>query len=92
MSSKAERRAYGSLRDIVEKQGGTMVYQREGYQYGAWVISLHGKTAVIEASGYRAFPKLDSLYIPKVDKPKTWNDYSNDLIDGAEQKLLALLA
>jgi hypothetical protein len=47
MSSGAESRAYGKLRDVIEHRGGTMLYRREGYRYGAWEISLDGKTVVI---------------------------------------------
>jgi hypothetical protein len=55
-------RAYGKLRDIIERRGGTMTYQREGYQYGAWVISLNGKTATLKATGDQSFPDLDLLH------------------------------
>jgi hypothetical protein len=87
----AEKRPYGKLRDIIERLGGAMVYQREGYQYGAWELALNGKTAVIESTGQHSFPKLDTLYVPKVASPKSWDDYSDDLLDDAEPQLLSLL-
>lgn len=89
MSEK--NRAYGELRDIIEQKGGTMYFQREGYQHGAWIISLEGKQAIAEAKGNKSIPQLDRLYVPKVNDPKTWSDYSNDLIPNADKELLTLL-
>ncbi|HEU6448248.1 MAG TPA: hypothetical protein VFV23_07415 [Verrucomicrobiae bacterium] len=90
-STEIKRRAYSKLRDIIERHGGIMEYRRQGYQHGAWEISLNGKRAIIEATGALAFPPLDRLFIPKVENPKTWNDYSETLIPDAERQLLALL-
>ena len=90
-TKKIPRRAYGKLRDIIERHGGKMVYQRQGYRWGAWEISLDGKIANIESEGRRTFPKLDRLYLPKVSTPKTWDDYRNELVPGAEGKLCSLL-
>jgi hypothetical protein len=87
----ASHLAYGKLRGIVEGRGGTMTYERGGYQYGAWVISLGGKTAIVEATGEHRFAALDRLYVPKVANPITWDDYSAELVAGAEAQLLALL-
>ena len=87
----AETRPYGKLRDIIERRGGRMTYERQGYRHGAWEISLDGKTAVIESTGNRRFPALDRLYLPKVARPWTWDDYSDDLVAAAERQLLALL-
>lgn len=86
-----ETRAYGKLRDIIERRGGSMRYCREGYRYGAWEISLDGKAAIIEATGSRKFPALDRLYIPKRPNPKIWDDYSDNLVADAEHQLIALL-
>jgi hypothetical protein len=86
-----ETRAYGKLRDIIERRGGSMTYRREGYRHGAWEISLDGKTAIIEAMGGRKFPALDRLYVPTVASPKTWDDFSDELIADAEHQLLALV-
>jgi hypothetical protein len=87
------RRAYGELRDIVERHGGTMVYERAGFRYGAWVISLGAKTKTVEAMGNQAFPDLDRLYVPKpgLDHPEHWYDYQLKLVPRAEESLLALL-
>ena len=85
-------RAYDSVRSIVERLGGSMVYERQGYRYGAWVIKIGDKSAVIEAGGDQRFPELDRLYVPKVADPQDWNDYRKDqLVPDAEAKLLSLL-
>jgi len=70
-----------------------MIYQRQGYRFGAWEIRLNDKIAIIEAEGRRTFPKLDGLYVPLagVADPATWDDYENNLISDAEAQLLALL-
>lgn len=84
-------RAHDTIRTMVERLGGTMVYEREGYRYGAWVISVCGRRCVVEASGNRSFPELDRLYVPKHPNPQHWDDYFNDLVSGPESRLLALL-
>jgi hypothetical protein len=91
MNTEIKERAYGKLRDIIERRGGTMAYRRQGYRHGAWEISLEGKRAIIEATGSRAFPPLDKLFVPQIENPKTWDDYSETLVSDAEQQLLALL-
>jgi hypothetical protein len=85
------KRAYGEIRTLVEQRGGTMKFEREGYEYGAWVIRLGGKSTVIEAPGTESIPKLDRLYVPRVPNPKSWDDYSNQLVPDVEEKLLRLL-
>jgi hypothetical protein len=84
-------RAYGDLRAIIERHGGSMVYERAGYRHGAWIISLRGKQAKIEASGNRSFPPLDTLYQTSHPNPEHWDDYDGPLVEDAEAKLLALL-
>ena len=85
--------AYRELRDIIERHGGTMLYQRAGYRHGAWEISLGGKKAIIEATGSQYFPQLDRLYEPDpaCPNPRTWKDFSGPLVPDAEAKLLSLL-
>ena len=56
--------AYGKIRSLVESLGGSMYYEREGFRYGAWIITLGEKTKVFEASGDHLFPELDRLYSP----------------------------
>lgn len=88
-----ENRAYGLLREIVERHHGTMAYQREGKPpHGAWIITLNGKVWEIPARGEHRFPELDQLYVPKpgIENPRYWDDYHHELIEGAEEQLLAL--
>jgi len=85
-------RAYESIRSIVERLGGSMVYERKGHRYGAWVIRIGEHSLTIEAGGNRSFPQLDRLYVPLVPDPKHWDDYSPDeLVPDAEARLLSML-
>ncbi len=84
-------RAYGSIRSIVERLGGSMIYQRKGYRYGAWVIRVGEYSVTIEACGNRAFPQLDRLHVPRVPRPMHWDDYSDELVPDAETRLLSML-
>jgi len=68
-----------------------MVYEHEGYRYGAWVIKVAEKSVTIEAGGDRSFPELDRLYVPRVPDPRHCDDYSNQLIPDAETQLLSML-
>ena len=85
------RRPYKALQKIIERHNGKMTYQRNGYRYGAWIISQGEKVAIIEAMGNKSFPALDTLFVPRVEFPKTWADYGPALVEGAEAKFLALL-
>lgn len=84
-------RAYGLVRSIIERHGGSMNYEREGYRHGAWVISIGDNIITFEAGGNRSFPDLDKLYIPRVPNPRHWDDFVNKLVPDAEEKLLSLL-
>jgi hypothetical protein len=79
------------IRAIVERHGGSMFYERAGYRYGAWVISLGEHSTVMEAGGDQSFPALDSLYVPRVPNPQHWDDYLNELVPDAEAQLLSML-
>jgi len=68
-----------------------MIYEREGYRHGAWVIRIGKNTITIEAGGNRSFPELDRLYIPQVPDPRHWDDYLNELVPDAENQLLSIL-
>jgi hypothetical protein len=68
-----------------------MVYEREGYRFGAWLIRIGESTATIEAGGNRSFPELDRLYVPRVPNPMHWDDYANKLVPDAEAQLLSML-
>ena len=84
-------RVYAKLRAIIERHCGTMTYQRKGFKYGAWVIALDGKCATIKATGKGSFPQLDRLYVPKIVNLTRWEHTHNELLDDAEEHLLALL-
>lgn len=84
-------RAYELVRTLIERNGGSMTYERKGYRYGAWIITLGDKCKVIESEGNRSFPELDRLYLPKVQNPKDWDDYVDQLVPDAELRLFALL-
>ena len=88
MAATMEQRAYGHIRDIIEKHGGTMVYERKDCRYGAWILSLGGKTVIVESEGRHAHPKLDELYVPSIECPQTWDDYKDELRADAEEELL----
>jgi hypothetical protein len=68
-----------------------MVYEREGHRHGAWVIKIGERSVTIEAGGNRSFPQLDRLYIPRVQDPRHWDDYSDELVPDAETQLLPML-
>jgi len=85
--------ACDSIQGLVERLGGTMTYERAGYRHGAWIITFREQRVVLEASGNRSFPELDTLYVPRdgVQHPKHWDDYKNELVPDAEAGLMALL-
>jgi hypothetical protein len=85
------RRAYDKVRSLVEDLGGSMIYVRKGYRYGAWIITIGEKSEIIEAEGNQSIPKLDRLYEPNKSDPKHWKDYDNKLVPDAEAKLLVML-
>ena len=87
-----DHRAYGSVRSFVEGLGGSMVWAKKGYRHGAWIVTIADKRMVIPALGEQSFPQLDGLLVPLKPDPKTWNDYTNDLLPDAEARLLDRLA
>lgn len=84
-------RAYESIRRIVERLGGSMIYERKGYRHGAWVIRIGERVVTIQARGNRSFPELDRLYVARVTAPRHWDDYSDELVPDAEAQLLSML-
>mgnify|MGYP005810994535 CR=1 FL=1 len=83
--------AYARIRSLVERRGGTMTCEHKGHHSGAWLIATGGRSLAIEATGERSFPQLDRLYVRRVPEPKTWDDYEDELVPGAEARLLGLL-
>jgi hypothetical protein len=87
-----QQRAYEELRSGIEQLGGSMIWERSGYRYGAWIVTLNGKQRIFRAEGRHCFLDFDPLYVPKVPNPReNWDDYSNELVDGAIDKLVAML-
>ncbi len=84
-------RAYDLIRQLVERNGGSMRYERQGFRFGAWIITIGDKCKIIEAGGNQSNPELDQLYVPNVKDPKNWNDYEEQLIPNAEDRLLTML-
>lgn len=84
-------RAYDLVRTLVESLGGTMVYEKSGFPHGAWVINLGEKNKVFEAKGDQSFPELDKLHLPKVKKPRRWEDYQNELQPDAKSRLFVTM-
>jgi hypothetical protein len=92
MNTETKKRAYAKLREIVKQRKGSMNFERKGQpKGGAWIISLGGKSKTILSSGAQSFRELDELYVPTCENPRTWGDYDDKLIDGAEDKLFAML-
>lgn len=85
------RKAYQELRDMVKSKGGSMRFEKQGYQWGAWIIEIDGKTRIFRSNG-SGYPELDNLYEPGVAAPKHYNDYTNTLVSMAWEKLQALLS
>jgi len=89
-----DKRVYEELRSLIEEYGGTMKFEREGSQWGHWIVKVDGYKEKSFSSSGSGFPELDNLYIPKdgVVTPNHWSDYSNTLIPNAWEKLLMLLS
>lgn len=86
----SNRRVYEELREEIEGRGGTMSFRREDSRWGAWEVCLLGRSARFESNG-AGFPDLDRLYVPKIEDPRHWSDYSNALVPAAIDKLLSRL-
>lgn len=81
-------RAYDLVRAMVEEHGGEMWFERKGQpQGGAWIIKYNNRQTAFPTCDH-IFPGIDDLYVPKIQFPVTWDDYRNDLIDNAWEKLL----
>jgi hypothetical protein len=84
------RRPYEELRSGIEQLGGSMIFEKHGYQWGAWIVTLDGQQAIFQSNG-RGFPDIDVLYVPLTPDPQHYRDYSCDLVEGAIEKLVAKL-
>jgi hypothetical protein len=55
------------------------------------MIEIGGRSATVEATREQSFPELDRLHVPSVPNPTRWDDYRDELLTDAEERLLALL-
>ncbi|HEX9735278.1 MAG TPA: hypothetical protein VGG06_25190 [Thermoanaerobaculia bacterium] len=85
------RPAYKELRELVEAEKGTMVFQAGGAGGGGdWMIQYRGHAARIRDTQLNP---LDHLYEPKAtgdrvnDPPAEWGDFTTRLVDGAASRL-----
>jgi hypothetical protein len=64
-----------------------MVHVKKGYRYGAWIVTLDGKETAFEGVGNKTLPALDRYYkpLPGIKSPKNWDDYTSELLDGADE-------
>lgn len=69
------KRAYEEVHALLKTNGGKMKFVREGYQYGAWIITLNEKVHIARSNG-SGYPDLDQLYVPKPGDVNL-NDYRN---------------
>jgi len=80
-------RPYDGLRTAIEQSGGSMIFVRAGYLYGAWLVTVGGKRREFLSNG-SGFPELDRLYVPKpgITNPQHYSEYSQTLVHGAIEK------
>jgi hypothetical protein len=85
------RRVYEEVHSLLAKNEGKMEFVREGYQYGAWIITLSGKVHVALSNG-SGYPDLDQLYVPKPGDVNLndYRSYTTTLKSDAEERLLQL--
>ena len=83
-----ESRVYDKLITIVESNSGEMTKEIRGVKGVIWHITLNGKHKSYDSHGEGHIPELDSLYVPRVVNPKTWDDYKDELLEDSEKILL----
>lgn len=91
MGAQDKPRVYEKVQGLIESLGGTMKWRPGGGPGGAWELNLKGKTREIAVRNDR-INDLDRLYIPQVEKPRTWHDYGRPgkLVDDAFWRLVNL--
>jgi len=83
-------KTYDDLQQIVERHGGSMWHETEGYTYGAWLVQFgNGPTIAFESNG-TGYPEIDNLYVRNAVYPKTSDDYTNALVADAEAIFLKI--
>jgi hypothetical protein len=90
--SMEDKRVNEEVHSLLKDIGGKMDFVREGYQYGAWIISLNEKVHVARSNG-SGFPDLDQLYVPKSGNVNLsdYRSYTSKLKSDARERLLILL-
>lgn len=85
------KRAYEEVHSLLGSNGGKMEFVREGYQYGAWIITLNGKVHIALSNG-SGYPDLDQLYVPKPGDVNLndYRSYTSTLKPDAWERLLQL--
>jgi len=68
-----------------------MKHERAGYQWGAWIVRLHGKERIFRSNG-SGYPELDKLYKPNVPEPKHYSEYTKTLLPHALEKFERLIS
>lgn len=58
------RKVYEEVHALLESKGGKMEFVREGYQWGAWILTWDRKKHIALSNG-SGYPDLDTLYVPK---------------------------
>lgn len=89
-----ERRVYEEVRKLVEDVlKGKMYHQREGFQWGAWIIEVDGKSTLLHSNS-SGYPELDQLYEPKPDATNLndWRSYTTTLKPNALELLKQILS
>lgn len=87
----SKRRPYHALREIVERAGGEMSFERLGQPPGgAWVVVLDGTRRVFRADG-KEFLALARLYVPRKTNPTHASQFTRELVNGAEAKWLSII-
>ncbi len=83
--------AYKDLIAACEANGAKMYFEKEGVQWGAWVIRLPDGNTIIAESNGGGFPLLDKCYTPD-PKRMVHNHYSHyirPLLPDAVEQLLS---
>lgn len=97
MGKDSEPGVYKAVYHLIksmDEEGGRMWWRSGGSGGGGvWVLEMEGRATEVPVHG-RDKNALDELYVPKVDNPKTWDDYDHPgtLKDDAPRRLLALFA
>lgn len=89
-----KRRPYEEVCKLVEDLlKGRMYYQKEGYQWGAWIIEVDGNSTPLLSNG-SGYPELDQLYEPKPDATNLndWRSYTTTLKPNALELLKQVLS